>query len=58
MSDVLSTQIIQILKIMLSSNRLPIKIIAPMLCIYEIFTDNFAVCVGKQSVPIHHLSTQ
>jgi hypothetical protein len=37
---------------------LPIKKIAPTLCIYEIFTDNFEVCVGKQRVPVHHLSSQ
>ncbi len=37
---------------------LPINKIAPTLCIYEIFTDNFAVCVGKQRAPDRHLSSQ
>jgi hypothetical protein len=37
---------------------LPINKIAPMLCIYEIFTDNFAVPVVKHRVPVHHLSSQ
>ncbi len=34
---------------------LPINKIAPTLCIYKIFTDNFAVRVGKQRVPVRHL---
>jgi hypothetical protein len=37
---------------------LPINKIASTLCIYTIFTDNFAVRVGKQRVPVHHLSSQ
>ncbi len=37
---------------------LPINKIASTLCIYTIFTDNFAVCVGKQRVPIRHLSSR
>jgi hypothetical protein len=37
---------------------LPIKKIASTLCIYTIFTENFAVCVGKLGVPVHHLSSQ
>jgi hypothetical protein len=36
----------------------PINKIASTLCIYTIFTDNFAVCVGKQRVPVHHLLSQ
>ncbi len=36
----------------------PINKIASTLCIYTIFTDNFAVCVGKQRVPVHYLSSQ
>ncbi len=37
---------------------LPTNKIAPTLCIYKIFTDNFAVRVGKQRVPNHHLASQ
>ncbi len=37
---------------------LPINKIASTLCIYTIFTDNFAVRVGKQRVPVRHLSSQ
>jgi hypothetical protein len=51
-----SMQNIRILKIMLRG--LPINKIASTLCIYTIFTDNFAVCVGKQRVPVCHLSSQ
>ncbi len=36
---------------------LPINKIASKLCIYTIFTDNVAVCVGKQRVPVRHLSS-
>ena len=35
---------------------LPINKIASTLCIYTIFTDNFAVRVGKKRVPVCHLS--
>ncbi len=51
-----SMQIIGILKIMLHGR--PINKIASTLCIYTIFTDNFAVCVEKKRVPVHHLSSQ
>jgi hypothetical protein len=37
---------------------LPVNKIASTLCIYTIITDNFAVCVGKQRVPVCHLSSQ
>ncbi len=37
---------------------LPINKILLTLCIYKIYTDNFAVRVGKQRVPDHHLSSQ
>ncbi len=37
---------------------LPINKIASKLCIYTIFTRNFTVCVGKQRVPVRHLSCQ
>ncbi len=37
---------------------LPINKIAPTLCIYKIFTDNFAVRVVKQRVPDRHLLSQ
>ncbi len=37
---------------------LPINKIEPTLCIYKIFTNNFAVCVGKQREPDSHLSSQ
>ena len=40
------------------AHGLPINKIASTLCIYTIFTDNFAVCVGKQRVPVHHLLSQ
>ena len=36
---------------------LPINKIASTLCIFTIFTDNFAVCVGKKRLPVHHLSS-
>ncbi len=37
---------------------LPINKIASLLCIYTIFTCNFAGHVGKQRVPIRHLLSQ
>ncbi len=37
---------------------LPINKIASTLCIYTIFTDNFAVRIGKQRVPVCHLLSQ
>ncbi len=37
---------------------IPINKIASTLCIYTIFTNNFAVHGGKQKVPIRHLSSQ
>ncbi len=37
---------------------LPINKMAPTLCIYKIFTDNFTVRVEKQRVPDRHLSSQ
>jgi hypothetical protein len=40
------------------AHGLPINKIASTLCIYTIFTDNFAICVGKQRVPFRHLSSQ
>ncbi len=40
------------------AHLLPINKIASTLCIYTIFTDNFAVRVRKQRVPARHLSTQ